>query len=121
MAKDGVTIYRAAEEDMGEYGHMNSRTGKLMYQRMYVDDPGTGMIVKKIVYPAGCMIPRHTHDVAHGIYVIKGTLVCDDCTLSPGDFIWWEKGVEMEHGAADEDVELLFITNGPLTMNYLDA
>lgn len=121
MVKDGVTIFRAAEEDMSQYGHVNSRNKKLMFQRMYVDDPDTGMIVKKLVYPAGCMIPWHTHDAAHGIYVIKGTLVCDDCTLSAGDFIWWDEGVEMEHGAGpDEDVELLFITNKPLNMNYLD-
>ena len=120
MAKDGVTIFRAAEEDMSQYGHVNSRNKKLMCQRMYIDDPDTGMIVKKLVYPAGCMIPWHTHDAAHGIYVIKGTLVCDDCTLSAGDFIWWDEGVEMEHGAGNEDVELLFITNKPLNMNYLD-
>ena len=57
MAQDGVTIIRAAEEDMSECGHVNSRNKRLMYQRMYVDDPDTGMIVKKIVYPAGYMIP----------------------------------------------------------------
>ena len=57
MAQDGVTIIRAAEEDMSECGHVNSRNKRLMYQRMYDDDPDTGMIVKKIVYPAGCMIP----------------------------------------------------------------
>ena len=120
MARDGVAIIRAAEEDMSQYGHVNSRNKRLMFQRPYVTDPETGMIVKKIIYPAGCMIPAHTHDCSHGIYVIKDTLVTDDGAFGPGDFIWWDEGVRMEHGAGDEDVELLFITNGTLTMNYLD-
>lgn len=121
MAKDGVMIIRASEEDMSAYGHVNSRNKKLMFQHPYVSDSDTGMIIKKIIYPAGCMIPPHTHDCAHGIYVIRGILVTDDGEFKPGDFIWWEEGVEMEHGAGDEDVELLFITNKPLNMNYLDT
>jgi anti-sigma factor ChrR (cupin superfamily) len=39
-----------------------------------VDDPGTGMMVAKMTYPAGHTTPWHTHPCAHGIYVLAGTL-----------------------------------------------
>ncbi|MBP3853655.1 MAG: hypothetical protein J6D18_03710 [Erysipelotrichaceae bacterium] len=120
MTRKGVTIVRAAEENLHDYPHANSRTGKQMYQREYINDKDTGMLIKKVLYPAGCMIPLHSHDCAHGCYVIKGTLKTDDGVLGPGDFIWWDQGVQMIHGGDEEDVELLFITNKPLTMNYLD-
>jgi hypothetical protein len=39
-----------------------------------VDDPGTGMMVAKMTYPAGHTTPWLTHPCAHGIYVLAGTL-----------------------------------------------
>ena len=41
-------------------------------------------------------------------------------TFGPGEFVWHDEGVEMTHGASDEeDVDILFITNKALDMNYL--
>ena len=41
-------------------------------------------------------------------------------TFGPGEFVWYDEGVEMTHGASDEeDVDILFITNKALDMNYL--
>ena len=104
-----VISYNKEEMDAIEnYPHNNSKTGVLMYEHKLVVDPETGMTIKQIRYPKGCMIPLHTHHCAHGIYVLKGTLVTSHGTFGPGEFVWHDEGVEM-----------LFITNKALDMNYL--
>lgn len=66
------------------------------------------------------MVPLHTHDCAHGCYVLKGTLVTSEGNYGPGSFIWFKEGPSMYHGAGEEeDAVVLFITNKPLNMNYL--
>ena len=73
-----------------------------------------------IRYPKGCMIPPHTHHCGHGIYVLKGTLATSEGSFGPGDYIWFDEGVVMTHGAGEEeDVDILFITNKKLDMVYL--
>lgn len=116
-----VNSYNKDEMDAIEnYPHNNSKTGVLMYEHKLVVDPETGMTIKQIRYPKGCMIPLHTHHCAHSIYVLKGTLVTSHGTFGPGEFVWHDEGVEMTHGASDEeDVDILFITNKALDMNYL--
>lgn len=106
--------------DIKDYSHINSRNKKLMYQKVFVEDPETGATIKRIIYPAGCIIPWHKHSCGHGCYVLSGKLVTDVGTFYPHDFIWWNAGVEMYHGAGDEDVDLLFMTNHTLDMIYLD-
>ena len=116
-----VISYNKEEMDAIEnYPHNNSKTGVLMYEHKLVVDPETGMMIKQIRYPKGCMIPLHTHHCAHGIYVLKGTLVTSHGTFGPGEFVWHDEGIETTHGASDEeDVDILFITNKTLDMNYL--
>jgi quercetin dioxygenase-like cupin family protein len=86
-----------------------------------VDDPDTGMQVMMIRYEAGWTNPWHTHPCAHGIYVLEGSLTTHQGTFGKGSFVWFPQGGIMEHGAsADGDCTLLFITNKPFDMSYVD-
>ena len=86
-----------------------------------IDDPDTGMQVMKLRYRAGWTNPWHTHPCAHGIYVLEGSLTTHQGTFGPGSFVWFPEGGIMEHGAsADGDCTLLFITNKPFDIHYVD-
>ena len=40
-------------------------------------------------------------------------------SFGPGSFVWFPEGMEMEHGATqDNDVTFLFIANKPLDIHY---
>lgn len=87
-----------------------------------VDDPDTGMSVLKIVYEAGFTNTWHTHNCAHGMYVLDGILVTHVGSFGPGSFVWFPEGELMHHGATPEnDVTLLFITNKPFDIHFHDA
>lgn len=121
MNREGITVFRDQDINIENYPHNNSKTGRQMYQMVLVSDPETGMSVKRIRYPKGCMIPLHTHHCGHAFYVLKGTLLTSEGSFGPGDFVWFEEGTEMTHGAGEEEeAEVLFITNKALDMNYLD-
>ena len=75
MAKDGVTIFRAAEEDMSQYGHVNSRNKKLMFQRMYVDDPDTG---RHVVMMEGMTVESGDND-ALAVVSVATVITCGNC------------------------------------------
>ena len=58
-------------------------------------------------------------DCAHGIYVLDGILQTHAGSFGPGSFVWFPEGMEMEHGATqDNDVTFLFIANKPLDIHY---
>lgn len=43
-------------------------------------------------------------------------------SFGPGSFVWFPEGMEMEHGATqDNDVTFLFIANKPLDIHYINA
>ena len=84
-----------------------------------IADPDTGMQVMKMIYRAGFTNPWHTHDCAHGIYVLDGTLTTHRGNYGPGSFVWFPEGGSMHHGAsAEQDCTFLFITNKPFTIHY---
>jgi quercetin dioxygenase-like cupin family protein len=94
--------------------------GKMLYRKNLVEDPGTGMEIRLVRYPAGVINKLHVHPCAHGMYVLEGTLVTHKGSFSPGHFVWFPEGEEMEHGAtADKDVTVLFITNKKFEIHYL--
>ena len=64
--------------DMKDFPHTNSKTKKTLYQKVFVEDEETGATIKRIIYPAGCMIPWHTHTCNHGLYVLKGKSVIEN-------------------------------------------
>ncbi len=121
MSSKKVIIHRREGlEQIENYPHVNSRTGKVLYQKELTTEPETGMMIEMIRYPKGCMIPSHTHHCGHGIYVLRGTLVTSEGNFKPGDYVWFDEGTVMTHGAGEEeDVDILFITNKKLDMNYL--
>ncbi|GAY07604.1 cupin domain-containing protein [Pseudonocardia sp. N23] len=85
-----------------------------------VEDPGTGMMVVKMVYRAGFTNTWHTHPCGHGIYVLEGTLDTHQGTFGPGHFVWFPEGGTMQHGAtADEDCTFLFITNKAFDIHHV--
>ena len=108
-----------------EHKHVSKNTGKVMYQQFLLNDDDTEMMIKQIRYPKGVITSWHTHNCAHGCYVLEGTLYCDSKGNGPkgefgvGSFVWWEEGDIMEHGGKNEDVEVLFITNKKFDINYL--
>lgn len=100
----------------------NERIGRALYRKNLIEDPDTGMEVRIVRYPAGVINPLHTHNCAHGMYVLEGTLVTNAGNFGPGSFVWFPEGIAMEHGAtADADVTVLFITNKPFDIHYAPA
>ena len=99
----------------------NERIGRSLYRKNLFTDSETGMEIRLVKYPAGIINPLHTHPCAHGMYVLEGTLVTHAGTFGPGSFVWFPEGPAMEHGAsADADVVVIFITNKPFRIDYLD-
>ena len=100
----------------------NERIGRALFRKELYTDPETGMLVRLVRYPAGVINPGHTHPCVHGMYVLEGSLVTHNGTFGPGTFVWFPEGVVMEHGASAEgDVTVLFITNKPFRIDYIDA
>ena len=99
----------------------NEQAGKKLYRKDLYTDPDTGMEVRMVRYPAGFTNPLHVHPCAHGMYVLEGTLVTREGRFGPGHFVWFPEGNVMEHGAtAEQDVTVLFITNKPFEIHYVD-
>lgn len=99
----------------------NERIGRSLYRKNLFTDPETGMEIRLVRYPAGIINPLHTHPCAHGMYVLEGTLVTHAGSYGPGSFVWFPEGEAMEHGAsAAADVVVVFITNKPFRIDYVD-
>ena len=95
--------------------------GRALYRKLLLQDPDTGMEIRMVRYPACVVTPSHTHPCAHCMYVLEGTLVTNVGTFGPGGFVWFPEGMAMEHGAsADGDVTVLFVTNKPFALDYVD-
>jgi quercetin dioxygenase-like cupin family protein len=97
----------------------NEKIGRPIYRKFLVDDPDTGMGVRLTRYPAGVINPWHTHNCAHGMFVLEGTLVTNLGRHTPGTFVWFPEGAPMQHGAtAEGDVTVVFVTNKPFDIHY---
>jgi len=84
-----------------------------------LNDSETGMSILKMKYDAGFMNPWHTHNCAHGMYVLDGMLSTSKGDFGPGEFVWFSEGERMFHGATDDnEVSFLFITNKPFDIHY---
>ncbi|GGA34841.1 cupin domain-containing protein [Paenibacillus physcomitrellae] len=93
-----------------------------MYEKKLLNDPDTGMLINYCYYPQGFITPWHIHDkMSHGMYVLEGTLYTSQGSFGPGSFVWFPEGIVAEHGAAAEGgATVLFITNAPFNITYLD-
>jgi quercetin dioxygenase-like cupin family protein len=99
----------------------NERIGASLFRKNLFTDPETGMEIRLVRYPAGIVNPLYKHPCAHGMYVLEGTLVTHAGTYGPGSFVWFPEGEAMEHGAsAAGDVVVVFITNKPFRIDYID-
>ena len=111
--------FRKEDIDLASHRRVSGNTGNLSYEQYLLNDEDTGMMIKQIIYPKGSITPWHTHDCAHGMYVIRGTLHTNLGDFKEGSFVWFKEGSRAFHGGKDEDVECLFITNKPFNINYL--
>ncbi len=83
------------------------------------EDSATGMSILKMKYDAGFVNPWHTHNCAHGMYVLDGILRTSKGDFGPGEFVWFPEVERMFHGATeDNDVCFLFVTNKPFDIEY---
>ena len=95
--------------------------GLSLYRKLLMVDTDTGMEIRMVRYPAGFVNTWHTHPCAHAMFVLEGTLVTHAGRFGPGSFVWFPEGMLMEHGATAElDVIVLFITNKPFEIHYVD-
>ena len=121
MAAD-QKLYSVDAKALAWEERFNEHVGAAIYRKELFSDPDTGMLVRLVRYPAGVINPRHTHPCAHGMYVLEGNLVTHQGTFGPGSFVWFPEGQVMEHGASAEgDVTVVFITNKPFRIDYLDS
>ena len=99
----------------------NEHLQRVIPRKDLFQDPETGMEIRLVRYPAGFVNPLHTHPCGHGMFVLEGTLATHRGTFGPGSFVWFPEGEPMEHGAtASGDVVVLFITNKPFRIDYID-
>lgn len=120
MSEGGVHSFFDEDIDIKKYSHRQSTTGNLLYEFYYHVDDHNGL-AKKLVYPKGFRIPWHWHHCGHGFYILKGSLVTSAGTYKPGDFVWFDAGTKQWHGAGeDEDLVVIFVTDGACDMNYLN-
>lgn len=118
MENKNASAIKAEEYNLYQCSAQKPDLG-IMLERILVDDPDTGMSVAHICYPEGFYVPLHTHTCGHGYYILKGTLYTSEGNFGPGSFIWFKKGVKMEHGARDGDVEAIAFANGPMDLTLL--
>ncbi len=98
----------------------NEKLGRSLFRKNLFEDAETGMEIRLVRYPAGVVNPWHTHPCAHGMYVLEGTLATNAGTFGPGTFVWFPEGSVMQHGATGEmDVTVLFVTNKPFRIDYV--
>jgi quercetin dioxygenase-like cupin family protein len=93
--------------------------GAVLDRLPLIADPDTGMDVLKVVYKAGFTNPWHTHNCAHAVYVLDGTLTAHQGNYPAGTFVRFPEGGTMTHGATDNDCTSLFITNKPFDIQYV--
>ena len=96
--------------------------GRSLSLKPFTFDPDTGMSCMLLRYDAGFINPWHTHDCAHGMFVLSGTLRTHEGDFGPGSFVWFPEGMTMYHGATeDSDCLMLFVTNKPFNIRYADG
>jgi len=112
-------VLKSEDINVREHKRVSKNTGNITYEQYLLEDPDTKMIIKQLVYPKGTITKWHTHDCAHGIYVLDGVLHTNLGDFDKGSFVWFEEGSKAFHGGKDEDVEVLFITNKEFNIKYL--
>ena len=76
----------------------------------------------KMKYFAGFTNEWRTAQLRPRRHVLDGILQTHAGSFGPGSFVWIPEGMEMEHGATqDNDVTFLFIANKPLDIHYTQA
>jgi quercetin dioxygenase-like cupin family protein len=107
-------------DDLEWYGGKHRRVPVTFFMKLLFTDNATGNEFKLVRYPAGQINPDHMHPVPHGMYVLQGQLVTHKGTFGPRTFVWFPANQVMRHGAGpDEDVVVLFFSDGEMRTNYV--
>ncbi len=109
-----------AQVNMNDYEKRSLNSGNVTCEFYMHHDEENGMMVKRIIFRPGNITPWHYHHCGHGMYVLRGTLYTDQGAFGKDSFVWWEEGTRGYHGAKDEEVEAVFITNKPFDIVYLE-
>jgi len=116
-ADSGFEVYDSNAMEWDEL-HID-QLGRGVPIKAFTSDPETGMSCQLIKYKAGFINPWHTHNCAHGLYVLSGTLRTHKGEFPAGNFVWLPEGMTMFHGATEEeDCVILFITNKPFDIHF---
>lgn len=114
-------LIRADEMDLmgAQNAHVGSHTGAATYRKLLVsEENGFSVTLQHIC--RGNVSPAHVHTCGHGMYVLKGVLHTNFSDFGKGSFVWFCPGCVMEHGAVEEDVDCLFLTDAPFDIRYLE-
>lgn len=117
MSKDFISF---TNEEITMPKKVSKNSGNTTYEQQVLDDEDTGMMIKRIRYPKNTITDWHTHNCAHGMYVISGELYTSEGTFGAGSFVWFKEGMKAFHGGKDQDADCLFITNKPFDIHYLN-
>jgi len=114
--------FAAVQVDTMAWGEANLHPTLQWFRKRLVNDTtARGIYVSQLRYPAGVIVPSHTHPHPHGFYVLQGQLVTNRGTFGPGMFVWFPAGEVISHGAgAKEDMIALFISGAPFKIDYVD-
>ncbi|MFQ5880256.1 MAG: cupin domain-containing protein [Dehalococcoidia bacterium] len=69
---------------------------KGVQSKLLFHDPKTGRRDMLIRFPDGYVEPRHVHEGAHGVVVLRGQQVAEGVPLNPGDYCYGAANIE--HG-----------------------
>lgn len=99
----------------------SAHLGGSHFRKLLLQYPQAGVEIRLLRYPAGFTMSWHTHNCAHGMYVLEGTLVTHAGSYGPGGFVWFPEGMVMQHGATEnEDVVMLFINEGKFDIQFVE-
>lgn len=71
-------------------------------QKTLLVDRASGLLTVLLKMGPGVKLPDHEHVLIEQTYVLSGTLVCGEGTVTPGNFVWRPAGSRHEAWAGPE-------------------
>ncbi|MGI5989056.1 MAG: cupin domain-containing protein [Lachnospiraceae bacterium] len=100
--------------DMSWVKQENEQLGVELFIKELYKNPGTGLLIELVKFPAGKVTRPHRHTCGQGMFVLSGTLHTHEGNYGPGSFVWYPAGAVSFHGAGDEDdLTAVVIFDGP--------
>lgn len=115
--------FKAVHSDSVQWNRNQAAQSAVTYfMKPLFEDQRTGDRVMLVRYPPGEINPSHSHPGAHGMYVLKGTLVTHRGTFGPDTFVWFPPSEVMWHGATrDQELVVLLMAGPNLSTHYTES